>query len=336
MAERQVVHLVRLIDDLMDVARISKGKLELHKEVVDLHTVVRQAVETARPQIDDRRHQLTVSLPNGPIRLEADPTRLEQVFWNLLNNAAKYTDPGGRIDLSAEAVGGQVAVRVRDTGVGIEPAMLPRLFQMFVQVGEHKEHAQGGLGIGLGLVRRLVEMHGGSITAHSEGRGRGSEFAVRLPMLPAVSTEPAPPKNLDRSAAATPPRRRILVVDDNTDAATSLARLLERLYGQEVRVAHDGTEALDVAGEFRPDVILLDIGLPGMDGHEVARRLRGRPEFERALIVALTGGGQDADRRRSAEAGFDRHLVKPVASEALRDLLTAATGRRGLETDTGM
>ncbi|QDV36880.1 Aerobic respiration control sensor protein ArcB [Tautonia plasticadhaerens] len=328
MAERQVVHLARLIDDLMDVARISKGKLDLHTEVVDLHTVVRQAVETARTHIDDRRHRLTVSIPEGPILLEADPTRLEQVFWNLLNNAAKYTEPGGQIDLTAETVDGQVVVRVRDTGIGIDPEMLPRLFQMFVQVGEHRQHAQGGLGIGLGLVRTLVELHGGTIEAHSEGPGTGSEFVVRLPMLLATSPVPTRPGgDRRRDTEADVPRRRILIVDDNADAANVLAKLLGRLHGQDVRVAHDGPAGLEAAEAFRPEVALLDIGLPGMSGHEVARTLRGQPGGEQMTLIALTGWGQEADRQRSKEAGFDLHLVKPVDPDDLIELLRTIAPR---------
>ncbi len=329
MAERHVVHLARLIDDLMDVARISRGKLVLHKQVLDLHTVVRQAVETARTQIDDRRHHLSVTLPEESIRLEADPTRLEQILWNLLNNAAKYTEPGGQITLSAVRDRGEVVVRVRDTGIGIEPEMLPRLFQMFVQVGEHRKHAQGGLGIGLNLVRRLVKMHGGSIEVHSMGSGTGSEFVVRLPAIPAGSGEPDRPVR-DRRRATEPalPRRRILVVDDNVDAANSLAKLLSRIYGQEVRVAHDGPSALGLVEGFQPEIVLLDIGLPGMDGHEVARRLRARPDFERTLLVALTGWGQETDRQKSREAGFDRHLVKPVDPVTLLDLLAGQAEAR--------
>jgi CheY-like chemotaxis protein len=322
MAERQVVHLARLVEDLMDVARISRGKIDLRKEVVDLATAVHQAVQTARPMIEERRHRFTVSLPDEPIRLSADPTRIEQVLWNLLTNAAKYTDPGGDIRLSVEPGEGDVVIRVRDNGIGIEPAMLPKLFQMFVQVGEHREHAQGGLGIGLGLVRTLVEMHGGTISAHSEGPGTGSEFVLRLPVL---TTPPQPAAGPGRDEGGRPraglPRRRILVVDDNADAANSLARVLTRLYGQDVRVAHDGPSALEIAGEFRPEVALLDIGMPGMDGNEVARRLRRMPEIEGVTLVALTGWGQDSDRERSSQSGFDRHLVKPVDPETLRGLL---------------
>ncbi len=324
MAERQVVHLARLIDDLMDVARIARGKIELHKEVVDLATIVRQAVESARPLIDGRRHRLTVSLPEGPTRLEGDPTRLEQVLWNLLNNAAKYSEPGGAIELVAERDGGEVVVLLRDTGIGIAPEMLPRVFDIFVQVEGHKGHAQGGLGIGLSLVRTLVQMHGGSISARSEGPGTGSEFVVRLPLLPQPIEAETPAREERREAADRPPRRRILVVDDNVDAARSLARLLARLYGQDVRVAHDGPEALGVAGEYRPEVVLLDIGLPGMDGNEVARRLRDQPEFEQTLIVALTGWGQESDLEKSRAAGFDHHLVKPASPEVILELLTKA------------
>ena len=327
MAERNVVHLTRLIDDLMDVARIGRGKIELQKEVVDLATIVLQAVETARPLIDGRLHELTVALPEGAIRVDADPTRLEQVLWNLLNNSAKYTGPGGQIRLGVEPDGDEAVVRVRDTGVGIEAEMLPRVFDMFVQVGEHRGHDQGGLGIGLSLVKTLVEMHGGSITASSDGPGKGSEFVVRLPLLVAAGPSVATDGDQRRGADGKPPRRRILVVDDNVDAARSLSRLLERLYGQDVRVAHDGPEALAVADEFLPHVLLLDIGLPGMDGNEVARRLRGRPEFREALVVALTGWGQDGDVARSREAGFDHHLVKPADPDIILELLTNHSGR---------
>jgi CheY-like chemotaxis protein len=308
----------------MDVARISRGQIDLHKEVVDLAAVVRQAVETARTQIDERRHRLSVSLPERAIRLEADPTRLEQVFWNLLNNAIKYTEPGGAIRIAVEREACEVAVRVRDTGVGIERELLPRIFEMFVQAGESPERSQGGLGIGLSLVRTLVEMHGGTVQVRSEGRGKGTEFIVRLPTLPTAPRARIEPERGDRPhPVAMLPRNRILVVDDNVDAANSLARLLTRAYGQEVRVAHDGPGALAAAGEFHPEVILLDIGMPGMDGYEVARRFRRRPETDRTLLVALTGWGQASDRQRSREAGFDHHLVKPVDPQDLRRLLAA-------------
>jgi PAS domain S-box-containing protein len=322
MAERQVVHLARLIDDLMDIARISRGKIELRRERLELAPVVGRAVESVRASLDERRHELTVAMPPEPIHLEADPTRIEQVLWNLLNNAIKYTEPGGAIRLGVERAGGEVVVRVRDTGVGIEPAMLPRIFEMFVQVGDDSGRAQGGLGIGLSLVSTLVEMHGGRVTVRSEGRGKGTEFAVHLPILPDAVRDGAEMERCDAPRSdAQPPRRRVLVVDDNVDAATSLAKLLTRFHGQDVRVAHDGPAALREAGDFRPDVVLLDIGMPGMDGCEVARRLRAQPETGRALLVALTGWGQESDRQRSREAGFDHHLVKPVDPDALRDLL---------------
>ena len=318
MAERQVVHLARLIDDLMDVARITRGKIELHRRAVDLATVVREAVETARPLIEERRHRLAVSLPEGPIHLDADPTRLEQVIWNLLNNAAKSTEPGGRIELRAGRVGGKVVVDVRDTGIGIDPAVLPRVLHIFVQVGGHEGRSQGGLGIGLCLVRTLVELHAGTIEARSKGPGAGSEFIVRLPVLEMVEAEAPQAKLTPEGPAA---RLRVLVVDDNHDAARSLARLLTRIHGQDVRVAHDGPDALRAADEFRPDLVLLNIGLPGMDGHAVAEVLRRKPEFARLRIVALTGWGQDDDRRRSREAGIDRHLDKSVDPDAIAELL---------------
>jgi two-component system CheB/CheR fusion protein len=321
--ERQVTHLARLVDDLLDVSRITQGKIELRKEVVELGAVVRRAVESVLPAARERRHTLDIALPDGPIRLEADPTRLEQVLWNLLNNAIKYTEPGGHIALVAERSNGQVVLRVRDDGIGIDPEMLPRVFDLFVQAESRSDRSRGGLGVGLSLVRRLVEMHGGSITARSVGRSLGSEFVISLPA-------PAPPEQCEREAgrgrdAATTPRgirpRRILVVDDHVDAADSLAKVLSRLYRQEVRVAYDGPAALEAAGTFRPEVVLLDIGMPGMDGYEVARRLRALPGAEGMQLVALTGWGQEADRQRTKEAGFEQHLVKPVDPEAIRAIL---------------
>ncbi len=316
---RQVRHMVRLVDDLLDLSRVMQGKLDLRTERCDLAAVVTAAVETARTVIDSRGHDLGISLPAEPLYLDADPTRLTQAVVNLLNNAAKYTDPGGRIDLTAVRDGAEAVVVVRDSGVGIAPGLLPRIFDPFTQEGRSLSRSQGGLGIGLTLVKKLVEMHDGSVSARSEGLGLGCEFMVRLP-APAV-TAPAGPQGGRKSSGEVCRRRRILVVDDNVDATRALARLLEKLYGQEVRVAHDGPEALAVAAEFRPEVILLDIGLPGMDGNEVARQLRGRPEFERTLIVALTGWGQEEDLAKSREVGFDHHLVKPADPAIIRDLL---------------
>ncbi|HKI37080.1 MAG TPA: response regulator [Gemmataceae bacterium] len=326
--ERQVRQMVRLIDDLLDISRITRGKIELRKERVTLAEVVNSAVESSRPLIDLGGHTLTVTLPPRPVHLEADPTRLAQVLLNLLNNAAKYTEPGGRIGLTASLLDSDgrfppctLEVRVRDTGIGIPKEMLPRVFDMFTQVERSVDRAQGGLGIGLSLVRGLVQLHGGTVEAHSDGPGRGSEFVVRLP-LPAQ--EPAEA----RSAAVPPPpgsngtggRRRVLVVDDNTDAAHSLAMLLGMM-GYETSTANDGPAALREAAAARPDVVLLDIGMPGMSGYEVARELRRTPGLSAALLVAMTGWGQEEDRRRSLEAGFDRHLVKPVDLAALEQIL---------------
>jgi PAS domain S-box-containing protein len=326
MAERQVVHLARLVDDLMDICRINQGRIELRKEALDLAPVVERAVQAIQSSIEGRGHALSVSLPPEPVRLEADPTRLEQVIWNLLSNAAKYTEPGGQIRLSVRQDGGWVALRVRDTGIGIEPEMIPRIFGMFIQADGRRDRSQSGLGIGLSLVKTLVEMHGGGVDAWSGGPGKGSEFVVRFPLPSETTQDQAEPDQSKRSLAGTErPCRRILVVDDNEDAATSLARLLSRVYGHEVRVAHDGPEALGLAGEFRPEVVLLDIGMPGMDGYEVAKRMRDRGDLAGARIIALTGWGQEADRHRSREAGFDHHLVKPVDPEILSGLLASPT-----------
>lgn len=322
MAERQVEHLARLVDDLMDVARISTGKIELHTLRIDLSQVVQRALEAAQPLIAERGHRLTVTGIDQPIWLEGDPTRLEQVLWNLLNNAAKYTEPGGQITIEVQRHARRAEIRVRDNGMGITPELLPRIFNMFVQADTCHARSQGGLGIGLGLASKLVELHGGTITAQSQGPGQGAEFTVTLPA--AVAPPPLPERSLrvHHAHANLPlPRHRVLVVDDNRDAAVSLGRLLERLYGQEVRVAHDGPSALATAEQFHPDVILLDIGMPGMDGHEVARRLRQRPDFAHTLLVAITGWGQEADRQRSSQAGFQRHLVKPVDPAEIRALL---------------
>jgi signal transduction histidine kinase/CheY-like chemotaxis protein len=323
MIERQVEHLSRLVDDLLDVSRITSGTIRLEKQRVELSEVVRRAVETSRPLIEGRRHRLEVTLPPRPLFMHGDLTRLAQVFLNLLNNAAKYTAEGGRISLTVETRGGsqeapaEAVLRVRDTGMGIPPEVLPRVFDLFTQADRSLDRAPGGLGVGLTLVRRLVEMHGGSVQAFSEGSGKGSEFVVRFPLSWSAAPAPARQRN---GSLQTVQRRRILVVDDNRDSAQSLAILL-RLLGNEVATAHDGPTALQAAEQFRPEVALLDIGLPGMDGYELARRLRALPQLRQLRLAALTGYGSAEDRRRSQEAGFDEHLVKPVEMETLHALL---------------
>jgi CheY-like chemotaxis protein len=281
-------------------------------------TVVAQAVETSRPLVEARRHELTLHGPAGPVWLVADAARLEQVLANLLNNAAKYTEEGGRIGLEVALEDREVVIRVRDTGIGIPAEMLPRVFDLFVQADRSLDRSQGGLGIGLTLVKSLVELHGGRVEARSGGPGQGSEFTVRLP-LGAENPEEAPAPAAERAGSNGRPLR-VLVVDDNVDAAASLALLLEA-YGHAVQTAHDGRAALALAADFVPQVVLLDIGLPGLDGYAVARQLRRQPGLEGAMLVALTGYGQEEDRRRSREAGLDRHLVKPVDPAELERLL---------------
>jgi two-component system CheB/CheR fusion protein len=320
MAERQVQHMARLLDDLLDVARISRGRIELRREAVDVAAVIGRAVEAVRPLIEDRRHELTVSLPGGPLRVEADPTRLEQVLANLLNNAAKYTDPGGRVWLSAARDGDEVVLRVRDTGIGIAPELLPRVFDLFVQAERPPDRSQGGVGVGLTLVKKLVELHGGRVEAASAGPGRGSEFVVQLPAL-ADERDGERPRGPGGTAAPLP-CRRILVVDDNRDAADGLALLL-RLAGQDVRAAYDGPSALAQARDFQPALVFLDLGMPAMDGYEVAWRLRQEPGLGGVRLVALTGWGQAEDRQRSKQAGFDHHLVKPVEPDTLEKVLVS-------------
>jgi CheY-like chemotaxis protein/anti-sigma regulatory factor (Ser/Thr protein kinase) len=282
--------------------------------------VAARAVEGSRPLIDARRHALEVSLPQETIVLDADPVRLAQALWNLLNNAAKYTPEGGRIGLTVQREEDEVVFRVRDNGMGIRPEMLAKVFDLFTQAERTLDRAEGGLGIGLTLVRRLTEMHGGTVEAHSEGPGRGSEFVLRFPWLPIAAVDAAPQQDL---APPPPPApsRRILVVDDNLDGARSLAKLL-RLFGNDVRTVHDGRDALELASEYQPQVVFLDIGLPGMDGLEVCRHLRRQPGLEQTLVIALTGYGGDDDRRRSQEAGFHAHLVKPVDLDTLREVLS--------------
>ena len=316
--DRQVVHMVRLVDDLLDVSRITRGKIRLQREPVDVVAVLRQVVEDLGPVFARSQHRVGVELPDEPLGVQGDRVRLVQVFANLLTNAAKYTDLDGRIRLSAERVGGEVVVRVRDSGVGIPADMLAAVFDLFVQVEQPLDRSRGGLGIGLTLVRRLVELHGGSVSASSDGPGSGSEFVVRLPLVP-VALGPA---EAPRDARAAAPGR-VLIADDNVDAADSLALLL-RSVGYELRVAHDGPEAVGAAAEFRPDVAILDIGLPGMTGYEVARRLRADPGTRRTVLVAATGYGREEDRRMAVDAGFDHYLTKPVEFGLLLEAITAA------------
>jgi len=314
--ERQVQHLVRLVDDLLDVARIDHNRLELRRDGVALDDVVRQAVETCRPLLDSLHHELVVSLPPVPVQLDADPVRLAQVLGNLLNNAAKYTAPGGRIELRAERAGDDVVITVRDNGIGIPPEMLEQVFELFRQLDGTLERSHGGLGIGLTLVKRLVAMHGGVVEAASDGAGRGSAFTLRLP----IPSRVAPTAVESRTVAQPSTPRRILVVDDNVDGAESLAELL-RVAGHETQLAHDGREALAVADRFRPDVILLDLGLPGLDGFETCRAVRGLPWGADTSVIALTGWGQEDFRQRSEASGFDAHLVKPVDFHRLNTLI---------------
>jgi PAS domain S-box-containing protein len=319
MMERQLGHMVRLIDDLLDSSRISEGKIELRKERVQLGAVVQHALETSRPLIEQAGLSLAVSVPPEPIFVDADVTRLSQVFANLLNNAAKFTESGGHVSLSVQREGSSAVVSVHDTGVGIPPSMLPKVFEMFTQVDRSLERTHGGLGIGLTIVKRLVEMHGGTIEARSGGYGMGSEFVLRLPAV-AAAVKPNAAENGD--GVQNGARRRVLVVDDNVDAAESLSMMLE-IMGNETRMAHDGLEALDAAAGFHPDVVLLDIGMPRLNGFDACRRMREQPWGDNLVIVALTGWGQNEDRQRSHEAGFDMHMVKPVDPVDLEKLLAS-------------
>ena len=324
MIQRQVRQLVRLIDDLLDVARINTGKIALRMQRVELSAVLRDAVEASRPQIEAARQELAVTLPPGPVLLEADGTRLAQVVLNLLNNASKFTGPAGHIWLTAGEEGGALVIRVRDSGVGIPPHMLASVFELFTQVDRSPERSRGGLGVGLSLVRTLVEMHGGTVEAFSAGPGLGTEVEVRLPLPERDRAVAQPQAGADTTSDPSRPLR-ILVVDDNHDAAESLAALLT-LKDHNVRTAYDGPGALQEALAFQPDVLLLDLGLPGMNGYEVAQRLRDHGHLHHAVLIAVTGWGQDEDRRRSHEAGFRHHLVKPVAPAEI-DRLLAGLGR---------
>jgi PAS domain S-box-containing protein len=322
MMGRQVEHLVRLVDDLLEVSRITSGKILLRKEEVDLAAVIRGAIDSSLPLIEKSHHVLTVSLPPQKIVLEGDPVRLSQIFVNLLNNAAKYTEDHGEIDIRVHRNGGEIVICIRDNGMGIPPAMLPRVFDMFAQVDRTLSRSQGGLGIGLALARRLVEMHGGKIEARSGGLGRGSEFRVHLPVASVAEVKaPSGPQEAETPAAGR--RRRILVVDDNRDAATAL-QLFLKLLKHDTRVAFNGLQAIEVAEEFRPDMILMDIGMPEMDGFEAARRIREKGWSAGTQMVALTGWGQEDDRRRSRESGFDHHFTKPLNTDDLLQLLEPA------------
>jgi signal transduction histidine kinase len=327
--ERQLGHLTRLVDDLLDVSRITRGKINLSRETVNVSELVARAVETVQPLIAERGHLLTLDVADTSIRVFGDPLRLTQALGNVLTNAAKYTENDGRITLAARQVDGVVEIRVRDTGIGIPPELQPRIFDMFIQLNHRTGRPQSGLGIGLALVRKLLEMHGGTVTAFSEGNGLGSEFLITLPVISKETGESvtnghgasALGPNGSPSEEATPQiRRRILVADDNSDALESLATLLE-LGGHEVFSAANGALALESAERNLPEVALLDIGMPKLDGYEVARRIRAQPWGQRITLVALTGWGQESDRRRSGEAGFDSHLVKPLDLDKLTELL---------------
>jgi PAS domain S-box-containing protein len=318
MMERQMANLVRLVDDLLDVSRINRGKVTLRKEPLDLRVVVDRAVETVRPLIDARHHALEVELPPDAVPVNGDSVRLTQVVVNLLHNAAKYTEDGGRLRITTGREDGQAVLALCDSGMGILPEMLPTIFELFTQGQRAQDRAQGGLGIGLTVVKSLVELHGGTVMASSDGPGCGSLFTVRLPvaegMIPAADSPPA------STPAAAPRTLRVLVVDDSVDTAR-LTCLLLKLWGHDAHTAHDGPAALEVAAAVHPDVVLLDIGLPGINGYEVAARLRALPGLAGVNVVAVTGYGQDDDRRRSHAARFADHLVKPVEPAALQEMI---------------
>jgi len=321
---------VNLIDDLLDVSRITRGMITLQREPVLLGAIVARAVETARPAIDTHGHTLEIDLPDELISIEGDMTRLVQVIANILHNAAKFMDPGGLIRLNVKRDGQYADITIADTGIGIAPELLPRIFELFTQVHSKSEHAQGGLGIGLALVRRLTEMHGGTVHVHSDGAGHGAQFTVRLPVMTPQLAGLAH-QILDSGTIPQIVRQRILVADDNCDAAEALSLQLQ-LAGHDVRTAHDGADALAMTESFEPDIVLLDLGMPKMDGYEVARRVRMRPQGRRVRLIALTGWGQQQDRDRTAAAGFDAHLVKPVSEAHLfQALATAVDTRRPIE-----
>ena len=316
--ERQLSHMVRLVDDLLDLSRINSDKLELQRQPVALSEVISQAVETVRPMIAEAGHELAIDLPQELMQLNADTVRLSQAFSNLLNNACKYTNPGGQISLTATRQDGHVVVTIRDNGVGIPADLSPKIFDMFTQAKQGLERHHGGLGIGLALVKRLVEMHDGEVTAGANPAGPGSEFRVTLPLHAAAMAVEAQTSSSTVAPADAP--MRFLVVDDNIDSAESLSLLLQ-LMGNNVSSAFDGEQALEMANELKPDVVLLDIGLPKLDGYEVARRIRLEPWGHNAILIAITGWGQAEDKALSRQAGFDHHLVKPVDPDALLDFI---------------
>jgi CheY-like chemotaxis protein len=314
--QEQLRHLVRLVDDLLDVSRIIRGKIQVRKEPVRLNDIVDRSLDAGRPLIEAQRQELTVSVPSTVIWLDADPVRLSQVITNLLSNAAKYTEAGGHIWFTVQLQGDQVAICVRDDGIGMDKALLPHVFDLFTQGERTLDRSQGGLGIGLTIVKNLVEMQGGTVEARSEGFGCGSEFTIRMP----VSAK-RPEQDLPDAGPTTDSPRRVLIVEDNAGAAKILACVLKKLGNHDVQIAYDGENGLKLAKAFHPELVLLDIGLPGIDGYEVAKRLRQEPEGNRLLVAAVTGYGQEEDRRRSKVAGFDEHLLKPIAMDDVRGLL---------------
>lgn len=314
--DRQVKTMSRLLDDLFDVARITENKIQFHMEDLDLLSILDHAIAVLRPEFERKGYKFSSYLTEGPLYVHGDRVRLEQVIVNLLNNAAKYTPPGGHIALEATREAKNVVIRIRDSGKGIPPNMLKKIFQLFIQVDQSLDRPEGGLGLGLTIVQMLVEKHGGSVIAHSEGLGKGSEFVVRLPLI--ERTEPAPAQMPKKKF--NDPRKRILIVDDNEDAANSIGKLLRKI-GHDVRMTFDGMSALEISKQFRPEVVLLDLGLPILDGYATAKELRVMCPAERLLLVALSGYGQEEDRRRTKEVGFDHHLVKPFDTEELREIL---------------
>lgn len=322
--ERQLRHLSRLVDDLMDVSRISRGRIQLRKQRIDLKTAIENAVEACRTLIDAKRHQLSTSIPTD-IWLEADATRIEQVFVNLLTNAAKYSADGSVISITVAQETLEAVTRIRDTGMGIAPDLLPHIFELFTQADRSLDRSEGGLGIGLAIVRKLIELHDGSVEANSNGIGKGSEFVVRLPV-----TQDVPEMKIETPQTPDQVPLRILVVDDNMDSAMTM-RMALALKGHQVEAAHDGPAAIQVAEDQKPDVILMDIGLPGLNGYQVAERLRASPDLKKITLVAMTGYGQEDDRKRSKQAGFDHHMVKPVDHEHLHQLIALIGQQRRAE-----